>query len=406
MCALLWLLPMVFVALGLRCAHARPHGLRSFYSALFSLSRSLYQSFLNCKRCRFFRNCYRKCNRARLNRMPFCAASQSTDSVRSMQTLTGMNRSNYLFTLLFSVDGSWWTNFSKCGNRQAFVTVTFGRALYQGTNCNCGDNQTDGTRCQPKNYQNPNARRSKLNHLTGSKDTVTRSFRSIFTRLQSSESRVAYPSSVKMRIWMRFNFAFDLATLCHQLNTIPIINHHHHHHQHSTRHHLHHPRRSSGNQHLQLIIIIMMKLVFVSLLVSTVSSFAPSISRHATLRSTGTGAKTSASPITDTTTKTTTQLWSDQTNGLNSSNKSGASSKKVIVLGGDGFCGWPTSLYLSDQGHDIVVVDNLSRRNIDIELGCDSLTPIQSPEVRMFCLKCICTYACDLHVPVSLDNRC
>jgi len=58
-----------------------------------------------------------------------------------------------------------------------------------------------------------------------------------------------------------------------------------------------------------------------------------------------------------------------------------AEKKKVIVLGGDGFCGWPTSLYLSDQGHDIVVVDNLSRRNIDTELGCDSLTPIQSPEV-------------------------
>ena len=59
----------------------------------------------------------------------------------------------------------------------------------------------------------------------------------------------------------------------------------------------------------------------------------------------------------------------------------GTSKKKIIVLGGDGFCGWPTSLYLSDQGHDIVVVDNLSRRNIDTELGCDSLTPIQSPDV-------------------------
>jgi UDP-sulfoquinovose synthase len=55
--------------------------------------------------------------------------------------------------------------------------------------------------------------------------------------------------------------------------------------------------------------------------------------------------------------------------------------KKVVVLGGDGFCGWPTSLYLSDQGHDIVIVDNLSRRKIDLDLGCDSLTPIQSPEV-------------------------
>ena len=60
-----------------------------------------------------------------------------------------------------------------------------------------------------------------------------------------------------------------------------------------------------------------------------------------------------------------------------------AEKKKVIVLGGDGFCGWPTSLYLSDQGHDVVIVDNLSRRNIDTELGCDSLTPIASPEVRL-----------------------
>ena len=57
--------------------------------------------------------------------------------------------------------------------------------------------------------------------------------------------------------------------------------------------------------------------------------------------------------------------------------------KKVIVLGGDGFCGWPTSLYLSDQGHDVVIVDNLSRRKIDLDLGCDSLTPIASPEVRL-----------------------
>lgn len=57
--------------------------------------------------------------------------------------------------------------------------------------------------------------------------------------------------------------------------------------------------------------------------------------------------------------------------------------KKVVVLGGDGFCGWPTSLHLSDQGHDVIIVDNLSRRNIDTELGCDSLTPIESPEVRI-----------------------
>lgn len=57
--------------------------------------------------------------------------------------------------------------------------------------------------------------------------------------------------------------------------------------------------------------------------------------------------------------------------------------KKVIILGGDGFCGWPTSLYLSDRGHDVVIVDNLSRRKIDLDLGCDSLTPISSMEVSL-----------------------
>jgi UDP-sulfoquinovose synthase len=51
-------------------------------------------------------------------------------------------------------------------------------------------------------------------------------------------------------------------------------------------------------------------------------------------------------------------------------------SKKVIVLGGDGFVGWPTSLYLSSKGHQVIIVDNLSRRNIDNELECESLTPI------------------------------
>ena len=51
---------------------------------------------------------------------------------------------------------------------------------------------------------------------------------------------------------------------------------------------------------------------------------------------------------------------------------------KVLVLGGDGFCGWPTALHLSNIGHEVFILDNLSRRNIDIELGCESLTPIKS----------------------------
>jgi UDP-sulfoquinovose synthase len=50
---------------------------------------------------------------------------------------------------------------------------------------------------------------------------------------------------------------------------------------------------------------------------------------------------------------------------------------RVLVLGGDGFCGWPTALYLSDRGHDITVLDNLSRRKIDVDLEVESLTPIR-----------------------------
>src|SRR5258706_2456345 len=50
---------------------------------------------------------------------------------------------------------------------------------------------------------------------------------------------------------------------------------------------------------------------------------------------------------------------------------------RVLVLGGDGFCGWPTGLYLSDRGHDVTILDNLSRRNIDNELEVQSLTPIR-----------------------------
>src|SRR5258708_13233966 len=49
----------------------------------------------------------------------------------------------------------------------------------------------------------------------------------------------------------------------------------------------------------------------------------------------------------------------------------------VLVFGGDGFCGWPPSLYLSDRGHDVTIIDNLSRRKIDIDLEVESLTPIR-----------------------------
>ena len=55
---------------------------------------------------------------------------------------------------------------------------------------------------------------------------------------------------------------------------------------------------------------------------------------------------------------------------------------KIAVLGGDGFVGWPTSLHLSNAGHDIHIIDNLSRRWIDTELGVQSLTPMDSIQER------------------------
>jgi UDP-sulfoquinovose synthase len=54
-----------------------------------------------------------------------------------------------------------------------------------------------------------------------------------------------------------------------------------------------------------------------------------------------------------------------------------------LILGGDGFCGWPTSLHLSASGHDVIIVDSLARRNIDNELETSSLTPIQPIGARV-----------------------
>jgi len=56
---------------------------------------------------------------------------------------------------------------------------------------------------------------------------------------------------------------------------------------------------------------------------------------------------------------------------------------RTLILGGDGFCGWPTSLHLSSCGHEVAIVDNLARRNADVELEAESLTPIQPLGTRL-----------------------
>jgi UDP-sulfoquinovose synthase len=56
---------------------------------------------------------------------------------------------------------------------------------------------------------------------------------------------------------------------------------------------------------------------------------------------------------------------------------------KIGVLGGDGYCGWPTALHLSAKGHSISIVDNFLRRQWDHELGVQTLTPIRTLSERL-----------------------
>jgi UDP-sulfoquinovose synthase len=56
---------------------------------------------------------------------------------------------------------------------------------------------------------------------------------------------------------------------------------------------------------------------------------------------------------------------------------------RIAVLGGDGFCGWATALYLSKRGHSVAIIDNFARRQWDYELGVQTLTPIRPLSERL-----------------------
>jgi UDP-sulfoquinovose synthase len=58
---------------------------------------------------------------------------------------------------------------------------------------------------------------------------------------------------------------------------------------------------------------------------------------------------------------------------------------RILILGGDGYLGWPTALHLSARGHHVGVADNFVRRQYDVELGVESLVPIHSLEERVSC---------------------
>jgi len=56
---------------------------------------------------------------------------------------------------------------------------------------------------------------------------------------------------------------------------------------------------------------------------------------------------------------------------------------RILVLGGDGYCGWPTALYLSRRGNEVAIVDGFQRRSWDHELGAQTLTPIRTLTERL-----------------------
>src|SRR5688572_32797637 len=56
---------------------------------------------------------------------------------------------------------------------------------------------------------------------------------------------------------------------------------------------------------------------------------------------------------------------------------------RILILGGDGYLGWPTAMLFSARGHEVSVVDNFARRRWHTENGTDSLTPIASLDERL-----------------------
>src|SRR5947209_4698038 len=56
---------------------------------------------------------------------------------------------------------------------------------------------------------------------------------------------------------------------------------------------------------------------------------------------------------------------------------------RILILGGDGYLGWPTALHFSARGHEVSVVDNFSRRRWHLQRSTDSLTPICSLGARI-----------------------
>ncbi|KAL6296020.1 hypothetical protein ACE6H2_004162 [Prunus campanulata] len=84
--------------------------------------------------------------------------------------------------------------------------------------------------------------------------------------------------------------------------------------------------------------------------------------------------------------------------GINESSGGASKSQRVMVIGGDGYCGWATALHLSKKGYEVAIVDSLVRRLFDHQLGLDSLTPISSIHDRIRCWKSLTGKSIELYI--------
>lgn len=82
----------------------------------------------------------------------------------------------------------------------------------------------------------------------------------------------------------------------------------------------------------------------------------------------------------------------------NSSSALSSKPKRVMVIGGDGYCGWATALHLSKKNYEVAIVDSLIRRLFDHQLGLDSLTPICSIQNRIQRWKSLTGKAIELYI--------
>jgi len=76
---------------------------------------------------------------------------------------------------------------------------------------------------------------------------------------------------------------------------------------------------------------------------------------------------------------------------------------RILILGGDGYLGWPQSLSLSSQGHDVTILDNLIRRHFDLEHGFNSLIPIQTLHERVAAWKAISGHHIQVRIADATD---